>query len=71
MDGFVHAYFMVDRSSDKAMSVTVWESEAALKGSVARADELRKRGTDTGGGSIESVEHYEIGLTVGTPQPAR
>jgi heme-degrading monooxygenase HmoA len=68
MDGFSHAYFMVDRTSGKGMSITVWQSEEALKASVAATDELRKRGADTGGGSIESVEHYEIGITVGTPQ---
>jgi heme-degrading monooxygenase HmoA len=70
MDGFSHAYFLVDRASGKAMSMTVWESEQALSASVAKADELRKQGTQTGGGSIESVEHFEIGLTVGSPTTA-
>jgi heme-degrading monooxygenase HmoA len=70
MDGFSHAYFLVERASGKAMSITVWESEEALSASVAKADELRKHGAETGGGSIESVEHYEIGLTVGTPTTA-
>ena len=70
MDGFSHAYFLVDRASGTGMSITVWESEQALTASVAKADELRKQGTETGGGSIESVEHYEIGLTVGTPTTA-
>jgi heme-degrading monooxygenase HmoA len=70
MDGFSHAYFLVDRTSGKGMSITVWQSEQALSDSAAKADELRKQGTETGGGSIESVEHYEIGLTVGTPTTA-
>jgi len=70
MDGFSHAYFLVDRASGKAMSLTVWESEEALSASVARADELRQQGAQTGSGSIESVEHYEIGLTVGSPTTA-
>ena len=67
MDGFAYAHFLVDRASGKGMSITVWESEQALTDSVAKADELRKRGSETGGASIESVEHYEIGLTVGNP----
>jgi len=71
MDGFSHAYFLVDRDSGKAMSITVWESEQALSASVAKADELRKQGSEAGGGSIESVEQYEIGLTVGSPAAAR
>jgi heme-degrading monooxygenase HmoA len=70
MDGFSHAYFMVDRENGKGLSITVWESEQALSASVAKADELRKQGTETGGGSIESVDSYEIGLTVGTPTTA-
>ena len=65
MDGFSHAYFLVDRAGGKGMSITIWESEDALSASVAKADELRKRGSEAGGASIESVEHYEIGLTVG------
>ena len=70
IDGFSHAYFLVDRASDKAMSITIWESEQALSASVAGADEMRKRGAEIGGGSIESVEHYEIGLMVGSPTTA-
>ena len=66
VDGFSHAYFMVDRSG-KGMSITIWESEDALLASVAKADELRRQGADAGGSEIESVEHYEIGMTVGTP----
>jgi len=67
MDGFSHAYFLIDRAGGKAMSITVWESEQALSASVAKADELRKQGSEAGGASIQSVEHYEIGLTVGSP----
>ena len=67
IDGFSHAYFMVDRESGKGMSITIWTSEEALLSSVAKADELRRQGADAGGAEIESVEHYEIGMTVGTP----
>ena len=67
IDGFSHAYFMVDPSSGKAMSITIWETEDALNASVSKADELRKRGTTPSGTAIESVQHYEIPLTVGAP----
>ena len=49
------------------MSITIWDSEEALNASAAKADELRKQGAEAGGSEIESVQHYEIGLTVGTP----
>ena len=71
MDGFSHAYFLVDRASGKAISITVWESEQALSASPAKADELRKRGSEVGGSSIQSVEHYGIRATAaGTPTTA-
>jgi heme-degrading monooxygenase HmoA len=70
IDGFSHAYFMVDRESGKGMSITIWDSEKALLDSVAQADELRRKGAEAGGAEIESVQHYEIGMTVGTPTTA-
>jgi heme-degrading monooxygenase HmoA len=70
VDGFSHAYFMVDRATGKAMSVTIWDSEDALNASVSKAEELRSKGTGPSGTSIESVQHYEIPLTIGTPARA-
>ncbi len=70
VDGFSHAYFMVDRDSGKALSITIWESEDALNASVAKADELRKQGTQASATTIESVQHYEIPLTIGAPTRA-
>ncbi len=64
IDGFSHAYFMVDRGSGKAVSVTIWESEDALLASSKKADELRGKGTQPSGASITSVDHYEIPHTV-------
>jgi heme-degrading monooxygenase HmoA len=66
VDGFSHAYFMVDEATGKALSITIWETEAALNASASSADDLRKQATQAGGGArIESVQHYEIPLTVG------
>jgi hypothetical protein len=49
IDGFSHAYFMVDRESGKGLSITIWDNEEALLSSVAKADELRKQGASAGG----------------------
>jgi len=65
IDGFSHAYFLIDRESGRAMSITVWKTEEALNASVAKADELRSKAAGEGGGSIQSVDHYEIALTAG------
>jgi heme-degrading monooxygenase HmoA len=69
-DGFSHAYMMVDRDSGKAMTITIWDSEAAMTTSVSGADEMRKRATQPSGATIESVQHYEIPMVVGTPARA-
>jgi heme-degrading monooxygenase HmoA len=68
INGFSHAYFMVDRQSGKGISITIWETEQALLDSAAQADQLRQQGAQTGGAEIESVEHFEIGRTAGTPK---
>ncbi len=65
MDGFSRAYFLVDRAAGTGMSITLWESEDALNASVERANQMREEATDKAGGSIESVDHYEVALTVG------
>jgi heme-degrading monooxygenase HmoA len=63
IEGFSKAYFLVDRATNKAISITIWESEDALRTSAARADELRKGAAAPSGATIDSVEHYEIALT--------
>jgi heme-degrading monooxygenase HmoA len=66
VDGFSHAYFLVDRETGKAASLTIWESEDALTASSAKADELRQRGTEPSGASIKTVDNFEIVQTVGS-----
>jgi heme-degrading monooxygenase HmoA len=71
VDGFSHGYFLVDSDGGKALSITIWESEEALLASQSKADALRKRGTESSGTSINSVDHYEISHTVGSPAGSR
>ena len=65
LDGFSKAYFLVDRAGGKGMSITLWESEDALQASVERANQMREEASEQAGASIESVDHYEVGLEVG------
>jgi heme-degrading monooxygenase HmoA len=64
IEGFSGAYFGVSESG-KAFSLTLWDSEDALEKSAERAKELRADATDPSGAQIESVEHFEIAITVG------
>jgi heme-degrading monooxygenase HmoA len=66
VDGFSHAMFLVDTDSGKAMSITVWDSEDALNASVEKANQLRQRGTQPSGTTVESVQHYEVPITAGS-----
>lgn len=65
LDGFSKAYFLVDRASGKGMSMTLWASEDALDASVERANQMREKATEQAGATIQSVDHFEVALTVG------
>ena len=63
LEGFSHAYFGVDRSGGRAMSITLWETEAALEGSADSAQRLRSEAAEPSGATIDTVTHFEIALT--------
>jgi heme-degrading monooxygenase HmoA len=71
VDGFAHAFFLIDRESGKALSITIWENEEAMQASQAKADELRRQATQPTTTSIVSVDPYEIVLEVASPTTAR
>lgn len=64
IDGFSQAYFCVDRASGKGLTVTLWNDEQALETSAEQARQLRARATEPSAATIDSVEHYEVALTV-------
>ena len=59
-DGFQRAYLLVDRASGNALTITMWESEEAVRASAERADQARSQIMDTASGSIVDVSQYEI-----------
>jgi heme-degrading monooxygenase HmoA len=64
MEGFSHAYFLTNREHSRAMSITLWQSEEALTASAERAHQMRTQATEPAKATIESVESYEVMLTV-------
>lgn len=70
MEGFSHAYLLVDPGGTKGISITMWETQEALDATRAQADQLRERGAQAAESSIESVEEFEVKLTAGTPTTA-
>jgi heme-degrading monooxygenase HmoA len=64
IDGFSQAYFCVDREGGKGLTITLWDDEQALEASAEQARQLRARATEPSGATIDSVQHYEVALTV-------
>lgn len=44
------------------MTITLWEDESSLEASAEAANRLRSDATTSYGGSIESVESFEVPL---------
>ena len=72
VDGFSHAYFLLDRDTGTAVSMTIWESEDAMAASEAGGEDRRRQRSEAGAASVESVDNYEISLIAVAPgvQPA-
>lgn len=58
--GLERAELLVDRSSGKALTITVWGSEETLQASVEAANQIRSSAADAADVSILDVSHFEI-----------
>ncbi len=59
MEGARAAYLLVDRTSGKALTLTLWETEEALRASDEAADRVRR---EAAGDAIRNVDRYEVAL---------
>lgn len=57
--------FLIDRNSNKAISITLWETEADLEATAEQANRVRQDAADTGDLKIQSVESYEVAVEFG------
>jgi heme-degrading monooxygenase HmoA len=64
LDGFQQAFFLTDRDHERAMSITLWDTQTALEASAERAHRMRTQATEPARATVESVESYEVVLTV-------
>lgn len=54
---------LIDRESGKAMAITLWEDEAAMRASEERANELRRAASEELGAADQPrVERYEVAV---------
>jgi heme-degrading monooxygenase HmoA len=62
LEGFVGGYVLVDHEDGRTMTLTLWESDAALEASESTARSARNRAAGAVDGSVLSVEKFEIAL---------
>jgi heme-degrading monooxygenase HmoA len=63
LEGFERAYFLTDSAAGQAMTVTLWDSAAAMAASAEWASKAREHAAHDSGATVESVSSYEVALT--------
>lgn len=58
--GYVGYVVLGDRQTGKAVGVTLWETEAAREQSDVKARQIRPRVEQETGGTMRSVEKYDV-----------
>jgi len=60
MEGLINAHFLLGCDSDRAVTITFWESREAMAASRVIASRLRSEATSSVGGDVVSVEEFEV-----------
>ena len=60
LDGFAGGMVLVDHEDGRTMTVTLWENAAVLETSERAAGNARRQAADAVGGSVLSVEKFEV-----------
>ena len=65
MQGNQGGMLLVSPNGDKAMTITLWESEDALRATDEQANQTREQAAGSAGLTIRDVEPYEVALEFG------
>ena len=68
MQGNQGAMLLVSPEGEKAITITLWESEEDLRATQQQADETRQQAAGGAGMTIRGVESYEVALEFGRDQ---
>jgi heme-degrading monooxygenase HmoA len=60
LEGFAGGWVLVDHEDGRTMTVTLWNNPAALENSERTAGKLRREAAEAVGGSVLSVEKFEV-----------
>jgi heme-degrading monooxygenase HmoA len=70
LEAMQEGVLLVDRSTGKGITITYWESEQAAAESRETATRVRSAAAESAGGSVTSVEEFEVAMKE-TPVGAR
>jgi heme-degrading monooxygenase HmoA len=62
MPGSTGVLSLADRASGRALIVTLWENEEAMRAGEEQANQLRRQAAEGSGGEIVSVERFEVAI---------
>jgi heme-degrading monooxygenase HmoA len=62
LDGYCDGYVLVDPDDGEVISITLWESHAALDASEMKATSSRRRAVEAVDGSVEAVSRYGVAV---------
>jgi heme-degrading monooxygenase HmoA len=63
VEGFEGVFLLVDRQSGKVLTITLWESEEAMRASEEEADQLRSEHRGEWQQEVAGVERYEVAIS--------
>ena len=62
VEGNRGGYLLIDRDNCTALTLTLWENQAALEASEVAAGRLRSEAVEAVGGEIQTVDRCEVAL---------
>jgi heme-degrading monooxygenase HmoA len=60
LEGLAGGYVLVDNEDGRTMTLTLWDNAVALENSERQARNLRREAAEAAGGSVLSVESFEV-----------
>jgi len=66
LDGLEGGYVLTDEEEGAVMSITLWESRAAMDASEVRAARLRQEAAKQADGAVTSVQCLEVAVEIGS-----
>jgi heme-degrading monooxygenase HmoA len=60
LDGFAGGFVLIDHEDARTMTLTLWQNSAVLESSEHAARNARRQAVESVGGSVLSVETFEV-----------